>query len=123
MTLRLHVYAIALALGSLIGLAGCGDDDDDEIVTDEMFDDIDLNGDGFIDANEWAAAQAAWDINGDGLISETSISRPKGSTTSTSMVMACSRMASSTPRSMTSISTRTGSSTPRSLTTRSSRSG
>lgn len=70
---------VATIFAVVLGLAGCGDDSDDEIAVDEPaaivddddFDTLDANGDSYLDGDEiaeWADDTGAfneWDIDGD----------------------------------------------------------
>jgi hypothetical protein len=64
------VGAIAMAAAGVLGLA-CDDDDDDEISAGRAgFVTFDLDGNGVITTTEWDTVVDAWDVNGDGFVSE-----------------------------------------------------
>ncbi len=63
---------ITAVLGSAL-LFGCDDDDEDVVLPDGevvSFDDVDVDGDGFIDIDEWNAYYNTWDVDNDGDIEE-----------------------------------------------------
>lgn len=65
---KTFVPAVALAIIGAFAI-GCGDDDNDAVLVDDgvvTFDDIDVNDDGFVSADEWSDVNDEWDVDGDG---------------------------------------------------------
>jgi hypothetical protein len=58
---------ICAAVIAALGVVGSGCDDD-PIVEDAEFDAIDTNADGLVSAAEWNTAFDAWDVDGDGFV-------------------------------------------------------